>query len=286
MFLCILCNITTSLFGGLRTAEKGSGKIFVSSLPQNMIDSLMLRRKFLCHMMYCVSSDVMSFVVYCKTKMAVLMHRLSTHSRDVNYCSFSSCSKILASVSGDKTVRLWDVEKGTELDFSPLTGHTYQVSTCAFSPFGTILATGSQDCSVLLWNTSTGERLNVLQGHRGGIKCCTFSPNSNYLASASSDETLCIWDNSSKQLLRVLKGHESSVSTCRFSPDNLYILSGSSNGDLMLSEVQSGKCRARAMAHDMGVSGVGVTGCDFSPTFGSAGEEIIFFLCLKSMVPG
>eukprot|EP00112_Aurelia_sp_Birch-Aquarium-sp1_P006514 Seg1718.3 transcript_id=Seg1718.3/GoldUCD/mRNA.D3Y31 product="WD repeat SAM and U-box domain-containing protein 1" protein_id=Seg1718.3/GoldUCD/D3Y31 len=202
--------------------------------------------------------------------MAVLMHRLSTHSRDVNYCSFSSCSKILASVSGDKTVRLWDVEKGTELDFSPLTGHTYQVSTCAFSPFGTILATGSQDCSVFLWNTSTGERLNVLSGHRGGIKCCTFSPNSNYLASASCDETLCIWDNSSKQLLRVLKGHESIVSTCRFSPDNLYILSGSSNGDLMLFEVQSGKCRAKAMAHDRGLSGVGVAGCDFSPTFGSA----------------
>eukprot|EP00794_Sanderia_malayensis_P003521 gene3521-4022_t len=204
------------------------------------------------------------------SNMAVLMHRLSVHSKDVNCCSFSSNSNILASVSGDKTTRLWDVEKGTELDFSPLTGHTYLVSTCTFSPFGTLLATGSSDCSVLLWNTSTGEKITALQGHRGAIKCCAFSPNSHYLASASADETLCIWDTSSKQLVKVLKGHEGPLSTCRFSPDNLYIISGSSNGDLRLYDVQTGKCRAFAMGHDSGLSGVGVTGCDFSATFGSA----------------
>ena len=200
------------------------------------------------------------------------MHRLSTHSRDVNYCCFSSCSKVLASVSGDKTVRIWDVEKGAEVDFSPLTGHNYQVSTCAFSPFGTILATGSQDCTVILWNASTGAKINVLKGHRSGIKCCAFSPNSNYLASASSDETICVWDSSTGQLVRTLKGNECNFSTCRFTPDNLYIMSGSSNGDLRLFEVQSGNCRAIVMAHDKGLSGVGVTGCDFSSTFGSAGK--------------
>eukprot|EP00795_Rhopilema_esculentum_P014855 gene14855-5979_t len=202
--------------------------------------------------------------------MAVLMHRLSTHSKDVNYCSFSACSKVLASVSGDKTVRLWDVEQGSELEFSPLTGHNYQVATCAFSPFGTLLATGSQDSTVILWNTSNGSKVNVLKGHGSGIKCCSFSPNSNYLASASSDETLCIWDSSSGQLIRVLKGNDCNFSTCRFTPDNLYILSGSSNGDLRLFEVQSGNCRVCIMAHDKGLSGVGVTGCDFSPSFGSA----------------
>jgi len=202
--------------------------------------------------------------------MAVLMHRLSTHSRDVNYCCFSSCGQFLASVSGDKTVRIWNVEKGTEVDFSPLTGHSYQVSTCAFSPFGTILATGSQDCTVILWNASSGAKINVLKGHRSGVKSCAFSPNSNYLASASSDETIRVWESSTGKPVRVLKGNECTFSTCRFTPDNLYILSGSSNGDLRLYEVQSGNCSAFVMAHDKGLCGVGVTGCDISSTFGSA----------------
>ena len=52
--------------------------------------------------------------------MARLVNTLTEHKKDVNCCAFSANNKTLASVSGDKTVRLWNAETGRELPFSPL----------------------------------------------------------------------------------------------------------------------------------------------------------------------
>ena len=58
--------------------------------------------------------------------------------------------KTLASGSGDKTIKLWDVATGTEI--RTLTGHTGGVNSVAFSPDGKILASGSADGTILLWD--------------------------------------------------------------------------------------------------------------------------------------
>ncbi|XP_046846057.1 WD repeat, SAM and U-box domain-containing protein 1-like [Xenia sp. Carnegie-2017] len=199
--------------------------------------------------------------------MAELTLTLSRHSKDVNCCVFSPNSSILVSGSSDKTVRLWDIPEGTELNDSPLQGHSYHVCSCAFSPFGTLLATASTDCSVWLWDTRTYEKITALEGHRGAVRSCVFSPDSLLLMSGSADETVCLWSTKTKKLVRRIEGFESSVMTCSFTPDNLYILAGVSNGEVSLWEVQSGVCKA----FDKEANDMGVNTCCFSPTFGSAG---------------
>ena len=68
---------------------------------------------------------------------------LTGHTAWVDSVAFSPDGKTLASGSGDKSVRLWDVASHRQIG-SPLTGHTAGVNSVAFSPDGT-LASGSAD---------------------------------------------------------------------------------------------------------------------------------------------
>ena len=74
---------------------------------------------------------------------------LTGHVGWVLSVSFSPNGAILASGSGDHTVRLWDANTGEHL--RTLTGHTGWVSSVSFSPDGSTLASGSRDGTVLLW---------------------------------------------------------------------------------------------------------------------------------------
>ena len=200
--------------------------------------------------------------------MSVLVNTFSKHSKDVTSCSFSPNSKVLASSSGDKSVRLWNVEDGTELSISPLLGHSYGVNSCRFSPFGTLLATASTDGNVHLWDVNTGSVVAVLQGHKSGVRVCRFSPNSRFLVTGSADESFCIWEVSSKKLVRCVEKLESSVMTCSFTPDSLYVITGTSMGDLSIWEAQTGKMtKFYAEGHDLGIAD-----CCFSSTYGSASK--------------
>ncbi len=66
-----------------------------------------------------------------------------------NVLAFSPNKRILASASGDSTIKLWDISTGQHI--LTLQGHEDSVTSVAFSPDGDILASGSKDTTIKLW---------------------------------------------------------------------------------------------------------------------------------------
>jgi small GTP-binding protein len=156
-----------------------------------------------------------------------------------NSVAFSPDGKLFACGSSDRTVKLFDMETGSQVRL--LEGHLGSVSSVAFSPDGRLLVSGSTDRTVRLWDVKTGEQIRSLEGHQDTVFSVAFSPNGQRLASGSSDRTVRIWDVEMEGGIRTLRGHSGSVRSVVFRVEGRYLASGSDDHTVRLWEVETGK---------------------------------------------
>ena len=74
------------------------------------------------------------------------------HTGRVNAITFSPDGTTMATVSHDKTAKLWDVATGRVR--ATFAGHTDGVLAVKFTPDGKTLLTGSSDMTVKWWDAS------------------------------------------------------------------------------------------------------------------------------------
>ena len=116
---------------------------------------------------------------------------LEGHSGFISSVAFSSDSKLLASGSDDKTIKLWDIATGDCQH--TMKDHSDIVWSVAFSlTDDNLLASGSSDSTIKLWNTITVDLQQTLKGHSRAVGSVAFSPDSDskLLASGSYDNTI------------------------------------------------------------------------------------------------
>jgi WD40 repeat protein/serine/threonine protein kinase len=151
---------------------------------------------------------------------------LKGHTAWVGSVAYSPDSKRLASISRDKTAKVWDAETGQE--FLTLKGQTGGFGSVVFSPDGKRLASASGDQTVKVWDAQTGQQLLWLKGAGGGM---AFSPDSKRLACGSDKNTVKVWDGHTGQELFTCKGHTNQVKGVVYSPDGNRLASGSGGYD-------------------------------------------------------
>ncbi|KAH7157287.1 hypothetical protein B0J13DRAFT_494347, partial [Dactylonectria estremocensis] len=80
---------------------------------------------------------------------------LEGHSDSVNSAVFSHDSRLVASASNDKMVRIWNVETGKCEHI--LNDHSDSVKSVVFSPDSKVVASASNDKTVRIWSVETGK---------------------------------------------------------------------------------------------------------------------------------
>lgn len=176
------------------------------------------------------------------------LRSLEGHVGGLSDVAWSADSRFLATASDDKTIKLWNAEKGTML--RTLRGHTSYVFCVCFSPRTNLLVSGSYDESVRVWEVRTGKCRHQLPAHSDPVTSVDFNRDGTLIVSCSNDSLCRIWDTATGQCLKVLVDDvKTPVSFVQFSPNSKFVLASSLDGTIRLWNILQGKCVKQYKGH-------------------------------------
>ena len=182
---------------------------------------------------------------------------LTGHSELVSSVCWHRNSRMLASGSDDRTVRVWQLD-GPEDSTKTLNGHTNYVTSVAWS-WKEELVSGSDDGTVRRWDWRATLSSETLITHSDHVLDVSWSPDGEILASASWDQRIGLWE--AGKGVRKIGGHNAAIYCVRWCPvrPGRLFASGDQDGFVHLWEA-SGRQMNRFRAHDDAVLSV-----SFSP---------------------
>ncbi|TGO03569.1 hypothetical protein PN36_03865 [Candidatus Thiomargarita nelsonii] len=124
---------------------------------------------------------------------------------------FSPNGSLLASVSLDETVKLWDVNTAQLLHTFSVKGHR-EHNSVAFSPDGTTLVSGGEGNTIKFWDVNTGQQVRTLKGKNIFAAQLAFNSDGRILASSSNQVpgNITLWDvKSGHKILTIPRKHRS-----------------------------------------------------------------------------
>ncbi|KAJ7581865.1 microtubule binding protein [Mycena floridula] len=177
--------------------------------------------------------------------------RIDGSPRKIGQVLWHPCAQnILASASGEHTVKLWDLAN-PEDPMAVLEGHADAIQCIAFNSTGSLMATTSRDRKIRMFDVRAGSAaVRTVDGH-GGIKGAriTFMGDTGRLAttgfSKMSDRQVAVWESGGLSNIKTISLDQSSGVVMPFWTDNnILFLAGKGDGNIRYYEYESDSLHA------------------------------------------
>ncbi|KIJ05968.1 hypothetical protein PAXINDRAFT_92688 [Paxillus involutus ATCC 200175] len=180
---------------------------------------------------------------------------MSGHEATIWGIAYLPGGKRVVSCSADKTVRIWDVEKGEQEGTSMV--HETRVCALAVTKDGKRILSGGDEKRIIVWDVETHERIEEWADHTGEIRhknwinCVLWSLDGSQLFSASSDFTIRCWNSETgKSIGKPWTGHTNYVTSLSLSPDGTKLASTSYDKTIRFWDAGSGEPIEHPLQHE------------------------------------
>ena len=167
--------------------------------------------------------------------------RSRRHGREVYSLAYSPDGKLLASVSDQYDVRIWNAETGAQLHY--IKGIA-SGGVLLFSPDSQTLVCSGYTRSHVNWplrivDPQKGAVIRSIYGHTRTIHAAAFSPDGKKLVSGGDDASIRIWDAVTGAPLRMIGKGEDHLYQTAYSPDSKTLIQiASGAGDLYADHIE------------------------------------------------
>ncbi|KAM6300488.1 WD repeat-containing protein 88 [Aegotheles albertisi] len=232
--------VTSSYDHTVKAWDMETGKILWTVEHEGIVTSCNVSRDG----RYVVSGSDEENAIYVSDAISatVVAHIQGHHKSTITRCCFDPDYQRVASVSFDKTIKLWDmITQSTSVTINE--GHSNAISDCCFTSDGHYLCTASWDKSLKIWDIKAGEfrchePVSLNQGHEGSVSSCHFSQDASLVVSGGYDKTIAVWDRDAGYKKLSLKGHWDWVTDVAISQNKKWILSASKDSTLRLWNIE------------------------------------------------
>ncbi|KAF8588517.1 U3 small nucleolar RNA-associated protein [Ramaria rubella] len=122
------------------------------------------------------------------------------HKRGVWNVRFSKTDRVLATGSGDKTIKLWGLDDFTCI--KTFEGHTNSVLRVDFINEGQRLLSSASDGLVKLWDVRREECMATMDNHEDKVWALAVSADESTVVSAGADSVVTFWQDSTEEVER------------------------------------------------------------------------------------
>lgn len=200
---------------------------------------------------------------------------LKHNSAPVKSVDFSCDSKLIATGSDDKTVKLINVADRRLL--ANLLGHSNWVKCVRFSQDSRLLASTADDKSVRLWDVNKGVlNYSLLNIHNGVVNAVRFHPDNSLIATACFDKKIRLFDIRSKRLVQVYDQHKKNVTSVAFHPSGFYMASSSFDETVKIFDLRNGEIMFTLTGHEGASTAVSFS--KYGDYFATGGSDSLVIL--------